>query len=163
MLLQFLPEMLNETRVVTMTDSEELLTPEQHLKAPIFLREAKWGSTHRSLIVFLKPIILLFYSLSSIPLSWERQKEKDRQNFQHLSWIWWQSEQVKAVWLCKSHPLSGAEATTGKQGEMENTKCCSTLLRSKHISTTSRKLGTINSPHAPSHIGFSMKHLIPSL
>lgn len=66
MLLLFLLEMLNETHIATMTDVEELLTPEQHLKASIFLQEAERGSTHRSLIVFLKPIVLPFHSLSWI-------------------------------------------------------------------------------------------------
>lgn len=66
----FLWGMLNGMCVATMTDSEELLTPEQLLKAPIFLGEAKWRGTHGSLIVFLKPIVLPFHSLSQIPLSW---------------------------------------------------------------------------------------------
>lgn len=62
MLFWSLPKMLNETQVATMADSEELLTQEQHLEAPIFLGEAKWGNTHRAVIVFLKPIVLSTHS-----------------------------------------------------------------------------------------------------
>lgn len=47
-----------------MTDLQELLTPEQHLKALVFSQKAKWENMHRSLIVFLKAIMLSFLSLS---------------------------------------------------------------------------------------------------
>lgn len=74
----FLPGMLNGMCVATMTDLEELLTPEQLLKAPIFPGEAEWGRTHRSLIVLLKLIVLPFHSLSEF-LSPGKARNRKRQ------------------------------------------------------------------------------------
>lgn len=80
MLFWSLPKVLNETQVATMTDSEELLTREQHSKAPIFLGEAKWGSTHRSVIVFLKPIVLSTHS-HEFPSPGKARNRKAGRNF----------------------------------------------------------------------------------